>query len=179
MKRLKYFMLAGVFFVLAAGSLSHFLYEWTGNDFLTGLFCPVNESTWEHMKLLFFPMLLYSLLIAPMLKRTLPDIAPDMSPSLMAGNLAGTWAIPVIFYTYTGILGQNLFFLDLMTFFLSVILAFYLACRLALSGKMQRFSSILYMLTVILLLCFWMFTYDPPNMRLFAEPEFFSEKFFL
>lgn len=173
MKRLKYFMLAGVFFVLITGTLSHFLYEWTGNSFLTGSFCPVNESTWEHMKLLFFPMILYALLTTPVRKRTMTDMEPGISPALMAGNLAGTWSIPVIFYTYTGILGRNLLFLDLTTFCLSVILAFYLAYRFALSRKIRRFSSILYILTGILLLCFWLFTYDPPNMGLFAEPEFF------
>lgn len=58
-KCLKTYTIIGVFFVLAAGSLAHFLYDWTGSNAIAGLFVPVNESVWEHMKLLFFPMLLY------------------------------------------------------------------------------------------------------------------------
>ena len=55
-KCLKTYTIIGVFFVLAAGSLAHFLYDWTGSNAIAGLFVPVNESVWEHMKLLFFPM---------------------------------------------------------------------------------------------------------------------------
>ena len=61
MNRLKRCTLIGILFVSVTGTLSHFLYQFSGNCFLTGLFSPVGESTWEHMKLLFFPMLFYSL----------------------------------------------------------------------------------------------------------------------
>ena len=60
MNSLKRDLLKGIFFVLAAGSLAHFIYEWSGYSTAAGLFFPVNESTWEHMKLCFFPMLGYS-----------------------------------------------------------------------------------------------------------------------
>ena len=56
MNRLKRYTLAGIFFVSVIGTLSHFLYQLSGNSFLVGLFAPVGESTWEHIKLLFFPM---------------------------------------------------------------------------------------------------------------------------
>lgn len=41
------------------GVISHFLYEWSGENKFVALFCAVNESTWEHLKLLFFPFLLW------------------------------------------------------------------------------------------------------------------------
>ena len=68
MKELKSYTIAGIFFVLILGCLSHFFYEWSSNNFIVGLFAPVSESTWEHMKLIFFPMLLYSLVAIPNLK---------------------------------------------------------------------------------------------------------------
>ena len=58
-KRLFISTIIGVIFVSAAGTLLHFVYSWTGNNSIIGLFAPVNESTWEHMKLLYFPMLLF------------------------------------------------------------------------------------------------------------------------
>ena len=62
MKQLKkYTIIGSTFFVLITGTLSHFIYEWSGNNFIVGFFFPVNESTWEHMKLVFFPMFLFSI----------------------------------------------------------------------------------------------------------------------
>ncbi len=61
MNSLKKNLLMGTVFVTVAGIISHFVYEWSGNNSLIGLFFPVNELTWEHMKLVFFPMLIYSL----------------------------------------------------------------------------------------------------------------------
>ena len=47
---------------LALGTLLHFTYEWSGENQLVALFSAVNESTWEHLKLLFFPMILMGVL---------------------------------------------------------------------------------------------------------------------
>ena len=42
------------------GTLLHFLYDWLGEARWIAPFSGVNESTWEHMKLLFWPMLIYA-----------------------------------------------------------------------------------------------------------------------
>ena len=51
----------GYVFTSALGTLLHFLYDLTGENVAVSFFSAVNESTWEHMKLLFFPMFLFSL----------------------------------------------------------------------------------------------------------------------
>ena len=51
----------GLLWTLAAGNLLHFVYQWTGESTVAGLFAAVNESTWEHMKLLAVPWVLFSL----------------------------------------------------------------------------------------------------------------------
>ena len=45
------------------GSALHFLYDWLPSP-LTALFSPINESVWEHLKLLFWPMLLGATFLA-------------------------------------------------------------------------------------------------------------------
>ena len=62
MQNLRKFTVIGILFVSVAGTLLHFVYDWSGQNPLVGFFAPVNESTWEHMKLLLFPMLLYGLI---------------------------------------------------------------------------------------------------------------------
>ena len=52
--------LVGIIFTSLLGTLSHFLYEWTGYNTIIGTVTPVNESIWEHLKLLFFPVVLFS-----------------------------------------------------------------------------------------------------------------------
>lgn len=42
------------------GTLLHFVYEWTGGNRVIAVFSAVNESTWEHMKLLFIPFLVFT-----------------------------------------------------------------------------------------------------------------------
>ncbi len=54
-------LICGILFTSVLGSLLHFVYEWTGENPLAALFSPVNESVFEHCKLLFFPALLYTL----------------------------------------------------------------------------------------------------------------------
>ena len=64
-KRLFYWELAGALFTAAMGTLLHFVYDWSGGWGAAAAFSAVNESTWEHMKLLFFPSMVS--LIVPLI----------------------------------------------------------------------------------------------------------------
>lgn len=163
MKNFKHHIFAGVLFVLIVGSLAHFCYEWSGHNTLAGLFVPVNESVWEHMKLLFYPMLLYSLFLVFRFRKEYPCLLS----SLCFGLLAGTLLIPVFFYTYTAVLGKNFLLLDIGTFVLSTLAAFLLSCRLVLSCRLKSCTFLLCILTGVLLLCFLWFTYHPPSLKIF------------
>ena len=110
MNRLKHYAIIGTILIIISGALLHSIYEYSGNNPLLGFFFPVNESTWEHMKLCFFPMLLYSCFM----NRKLKDDYPCVTSSLLFGVLLGTFLIPIIFYTYSGILGQNYIFFDIV-----------------------------------------------------------------
>lgn len=109
MKHLKRYTIIGIIFVLITGTIAHFLYDWTGNNHIAGFFAPINESIWEHMKLLFFPMLIYSIFIIFKFQKSYPCIAS----SLCFGILIGTLLIPIFFYAYTSIIGKDIFILDI------------------------------------------------------------------
>ena len=166
MNPLKIYTITGAISVFVLGTLSHFFFQWSNDNLIVGLFSAVNESTWEHMKLIFFPMLLYSVFAIPRLKGNYPCI----TSAFLSGTLVGTFLIPVIFYTYTGILGYHLFILDILTFVLSVMAAFYLVFQLSVSCSMNRFLPFLYFLVYFMILSFAVFSYFPPNIGLFADP---------
>ncbi len=140
MKHLKRYAIIGIIFVLITGTLAHFLYDWSGNNYIVGLFTPINESIWEHMKLLFF------------------------------GIIIGTLLIPIFFYAYTSILGKDTFILDIGTFILSIIIAFWLSYKLTLSCKLEPYTLLLCGLICILFICFTIFTYNSPETRIFKDP---------
>lgn len=160
MKLFQRYLIRGFFFVLILGSLSHFFYQWSDGNFIIGLFCPVNESTWEHMKLAFFPMLLYSAFLYVRFSSNLSCILYTIPQSI----LWSTALIPVIFYTYTGILGKNYFILDLLTFGLSIAQGFRIL------GRCSRRSIFLWVLIFILTAGFFVFSYMPPDLPLFKAP---------
>ena len=119
------------------------------------------------MKLCFFPMLLYSCFM----NRKLKDDYPCVTSSLLFGVLLGTFLIPIIFYTYSGILGQNYIFFDIATFIISVLLAFIAVYRLSLSCVLDSFLFWLATLVFLTAICFLVFTYYPPCIGLFAVPS--------
>ena len=159
MNSLKQHTIIGIIFVLLAGTLAHFLYDLSDNNHVIGLFTPVNESIWEHMKLVFFPMLLYSFFMIRRLKEDYPSIIS----SLCLGILTGTTLIPVLFYAYTGLLGRDFFILDIGIFILSTLTAFLLSYRLTLSYRADPYTTLLCIMVCILFLCFLFFTYHPPD----------------
>ena len=111
----------GLIFVLAAGNLLHFVYEWCGESPIAGVLASVNESTWEHMKLLTTPWVLWSIVEFAALRRTgLPVLT-----ARAAGLLAGLAAIPLLFYGYQGVLGRDIMWLDVAIFQIAVLLGFW------------------------------------------------------
>ena len=167
MKNLKSYMVLGVLFVSVLGTLFHFVYEWSGNNLFVSLFAPINESIWEHTKLLFFPMLLYALYG----KKKPGKDYPCLGASMIAGMLLGIASIIVLFYTYSGILGFHVSFADISIFYISVILAFFFAYRLTLSCKADAYSALLTILLVAVVVCYFAFTFFPPNIPLFMNPK--------
>lgn len=166
MKLLKRYAIIGIVFVLTIGSLSHFLYDWTGQNHIVGLFTPVNESVWEHMKLLFFPMLLYSIIMILKFRRQYPHI----TSALFFGIIMGTLLIPLFFYAYTSVLGTNYLVLDIGIFILSIVISFWLTYRLTLSNKLESYTLGLGISVCILLLCFMLFTRHAPDTAIFQDP---------
>ena len=169
-KRLFLWELGGFLFTGLAGTLLHFAYEWSGGSVWTAPFSAVNESTWEHMKLLFFPLFFCSVVQACALGKTYSNFLSVRAVS----TLTGLALIPILYYTYTGILGRNFLPLDIGVFMISVILAFTTVYRLTLTCKTEHFTGILWLAVAILGLCFVWFTYHPPgiDLLLFTRASF-------
>lgn len=157
----------GIIFVAVLGTVMHFLYSWTDENGLAALFSPVNESIWEHLKLLFFPYLVWS--IADAVRRP-RSFLPRQLYYRFLGVICGMLTIVTAFYTYTGVIGKHLLVLDILIYLTGVATAFFLPPILAKRHVCAPSSSLVYSLWGAVLLCFFLFTGFPPDLPLFFSP---------
>lgn len=153
-------------FILAVailGSLNHFLYDWTGGSSLAALFCPINESPWEHLKLLFFPFLFVTLGTAALYRFR----DRRFFYCRFLGVLCGMAFILISFYTYTGIWGSHALILDLLIFFLGVVLSFSAARFFFRALKQIPSANVIFTLWGAGIFFFFVFTCFPPGIPLF------------
>lgn len=149
----------------AVGFLAHFLYDFSGKNPITALITPVNESVWEHLKLLFFPYLLTSL-GEYFLQR--PPAA-----GFFAARFAGVWtgmlSIVFLYYGYSGILGKNFTPVDILLFLAGVVISYYSSFKFSKKLRQRELLTVFLFWTFTILL-FFIFTCFPPELPLFLSP---------
>ena len=157
---------AGFAAVTFGGTILHFLYDWTGGNILVSPFSGVNESTWEHMKLLFWPLLLFALVQWLFFKDQ-----ENYWCVKLAEILLGLVLIPVLFYTYNGAIGPSPTWFNVSLFFLAVGLSFFWERR-RLEKKPSACDRPGLALGCLCLLAvlFVLFSFYPPRLGLFLDP---------
>lgn len=168
MKRnIPYWQIGGFIFTAIVGTLLHFLFDWTDGSAVAALFSAVNESIWEHLKLLFYPMLA----VAAAEFFAWGKGEPSFWCIKLIGILTGLTTIPVAYYTYTGILGINADWFNITLFFLTAGFVFWLETRLFLRGFTRKLGAKWAVFIIILLaINFTLFTFLPPRIPLFQDP---------
>ena len=166
-KKLLHFEAAGfVFNVLAAAAL-HFIYELSGNALYAAIFCSVNESVWEHMKIFSIPYVVWGFVEVFCSGVSFKRLAV----AKVCGLCVITALIPVLFYTYTGILGRNIAVLDIICGVAAAALAYFASFRTAASapcpGRWFAAASLVFALYCAATV---FFTFAPPQIGIFRDP---------
>ena len=154
----------GFVFTSLGGTILHFLYDWT-KSILTAPFSAINESTWEHMKLLFFPMFIFSLIQSYFFKEF-----SNFWCIKLIGILAGLIFIPVLFYTINGIFGKTPDFINIAIFFISAATVFLLETYLFKNYHCCKYPYIAFLIICFIGLLFILFTFLTPDIPLFKDP---------
>ena len=155
----------GVTFTAVLGTILHFLFQWTN---LT-IFAPisaVNESTWEHMKLVFIPSIIFALIQSFIIK----DEYYFWLIKLIS-ILLGTFLLPILFYTLSGIFGHLPAVVNIAIFFVAIFIEYltelFLFDRLYCKYSLKWLSISILLMFLIL---FVIFTFYPPKIPLFLDP---------
>lgn len=167
MKRsISLWQLMGFALTSLGGTLLHFLYEWSGNSLWIAPISGVNESTWEHMKLLYFPMFVFALIQS----RCFAD-RKDFWCVKLIGVITGLTAIPVLFYTYNGIFGKSPDWFNIANFFIAAAIAYLTENNLYNRQSVKCvYSPLAFAALCIIGLFFIIFTFIPPQIPLFEDP---------
>lgn len=162
--KIRNYQIASAIFVCILGTLLHFTYKFLGENSFVASFSAVNESVWEHLKLLFFPLLLTTIIGYFCIGK----IAPNFLCSKVVEILTSMLFIIIFFYTYTGIIGKSIIFIDIASFFVAVILGEYLVYKLIISDFKGN-NMIAIIILAFILICFVVFTYFTPNIEIFRD----------
>ena len=166
-RRVLFYELAGIVFIIVFGSMLHFAFEWSGGQAIVGVFSAVNESVWEHLKLGFWPAIAFALIEFKYLKKS--------TRNFMFAKTVGIYLIPivivVIFYSYTAILGESILIIDILSFMIAVIVGQLVSYKL-LTGKTVPYNLDRVSLIALFLLglAFFVFTFYPPSLGMFQDP---------
>lgn len=166
MKKINFFL---AFIIIGiVGTLWHFIYEWTGENPIVGAVAPVNESVWEHLKLLFFPALFYFIIEYFLSK----ELYENLISAGAIGIFTGMLTIIAFFYTYKGILGFDVPALDVLSYFLGLGVMLYVKSRIlgnkSFSSKASKCLSLT--ITAVTAVLFVIWSFYPPTLGIFIPP---------
>lgn len=151
--------------VIFAGSLLHFAWAWSGRSPVVAVFAATNESTWEHLKLAFWP----ALALAPF-QRRLYGSFPGWLPATAIRCVLPSFVIVALFYGYTALVGTHHLAADLAIFALAIFVGEFLGHGVLAHefGSKSRIgaSGLLILATVL----FSTLTSGPPDFFLFRDP---------
>ena len=152
-------------FVLTAlaGSALHFGFALRPSP-LVGLFCPVSESVWEHLKLLYWPFLAAGFVL---------NRKAENAQAAWSGTLAGLLLMPAfllgVYYTLESGFAFTAGWLNIALYILSLALGFYLSAKLARSGALSWLCGVLVILAGLYGAALILFTMAPPPLPIFLS----------
>lgn len=152
---------------LFLGILLHFTYQWSRKNGVVASFSAVNESVWEHLKLVFYPMLLMAIIEYFFVKK----ITNNYIEAKTIGIFSAIAFIVISFFTYTGVIGTNFLVIDILIFVISIILGEGISYKLMRRKSESTISTkiLASIIILFLLICFIICTYHTPEVNLFRD----------
>ena len=150
---------------IIGGSALHFLYTALPNP-LTALIAPVNESVWEHLKLLYYPTLLTAYLLS---KCTMER------QRLWSGFLIAVLAMPLflvgVYYLLVCGFGVEGLLADIGLYVVTMAGGFALAYVFYRKEAAVRAAGVLAMLVILYGAFLVVFSFAAPHLGIFLPPQ--------
>jgi hypothetical protein len=157
---------SGIIPIVIAGSLLHFAWEWSGHLPVLAVLGAVNDSVWEHLKLAFWPSVMWSCLL--LLVHRVEWQAYVLPRAI--GCMTSPLTICAIYYTYLPMAGRNILAIDIGIFVVGVTVGQFITGML--SAKLPVTRSAVWSGVVLFglqMIAYSFFTHHPPHVGLFEE----------
>jgi len=159
--------LGSFFFIGLVGAALHFTYELSNfSSNVVAYFSAVNESTWEHLKMVFFPGLLFALIEYTYVR--------DQVNNYIVAKTASLFVMPLViaigWYIYAPIVGRSVFPVDLALFYLAVFIGQFISYKLLTRSPLDnKYSNYAIGAFLALFLAFSTLTFYAPQVFLFEH----------
>jgi hypothetical protein len=159
--------IGGFFFIGLVGAALHFTFELSNfSNMVVAFFSAVNESTWEHLKMVFWPGLFFALIEYSYIR--------DRVNNFLIAKTFSLFVMPMIiiigWYGYTPFTQRSIFQLDLLLFYVAVFIGQYLSYKLLTRASLsERARTLSAAGLLLMILAFSTFTFYPPQMFLFEN----------
>ncbi|WP_129723468.1 DUF6512 family protein [Xylanivirga thermophila] len=165
-KRVLIWEIIGVFWIIGIGSLLHFVYEWSGNSNLVAFIAPVNESLWEHLKLGYWSLVLFSLIEYWFIRYDVTGFFLGKALGIATLELF----VVAVFYTYKAITGKNILWIDIVSYVVGAILCQLVSLSILKkkSGKSGEVAGGI--ILIVFGILFMVFTFYTPHLPIFKDP---------
>lgn len=162
---------SGISFLIVVGSLLHFAFDWSNHLPLIGVISAVNESVWEHLKLGFWSLVLFSLIEYWFVK----DETNNFLLAKGLGVITLQGFILLVFYTYTMFSAKPILVIDISSYILGSVLcqvvSYMILTRTAVRKTLNRLGLALILIHAALLITF---TFAPPKLPIFQDSHSLS-----
>jgi len=165
MDKIKKWEIWGAAISILVGSFLHFVFELSGNNHVVALFGTVNESTWEHLKIAFWPTFIFAIIEWQIFGKQITNFCFATFIKIIS--------IPVViitlFYGWVLFFEDSLIY-DIIIFIIAIILGYYFSYLIIKSKKQYGPESIWAILIFIILVKFSLFSYFPPKTFITKDP---------
>ena len=163
--KLKTVKIIGIFIIFLLCFPLHFLYD-TFPTFLTSIIVPINESIWEHMKLIYTSYLIWGIVEYFLLRKN--DKINNFLLQLFLVPIFGTCIYLIIYLPIFNIFGENLF-ISIFLLFLIIVIEQIISYFLLTKEEILNQKIIGIIGIVVMYIIFAYLTYFPPNNYLFID----------
>ena len=157
----KYFIISCVIAIIF-GTLQHFDYDCSNNNIIVGLLSPVNESVWEHLKLVFVPIVIFAIITKVIYKPKNIMIATSIA------TIISSTVILIIHYTFIRVNIESIT-VDILTYILAIMLAFFIIFIIYNNNFLIKYEWLGYIILLTLFVIFIIFTFFPPKLPIFLD----------
>lgn len=165
-RKVLYLQILGALFTIMVGSFMHFVYALSNYFMPLALVAAVNESTWEHLKLGFWPALFFGVLEF--------FLYGKRNKNFFFAKVVNFYLIPTLivflFYGYRLFINDNLFF-DISIFIIAIVTSYFFAYKILTSTNDYSIHKLLIAILLVLeISAFCLLTFYPPHLFLFKDP---------